>query len=175
MKTLYTLAFPTLAAEDAQWIEAFRQRHDPHCDVVAAHFTMVFATSRVAEHTYTKHVEAIARTWKPIPFVCRYAMLGTDAGASRAYTYLVPDEGYSDLSRLHDALYRGCLAESLRLDIPYVPHITLGSCDSGVQAKRQCDELNEQGVLVKGVVHALRVAAVEQNRLSTLNTIKLGD
>ena len=168
MKTLYTLAYPVLSHSDAQWIAALRGRHDPQAGIVEAHFTMVFACSAVAEDAYLAHVEALAGVSPPVRFTCRYAMLAADDQGARAYVYLVPDEGYSGLSRLHDGLYTGPLAERLRLDIPFVPHVTLGSTADRRAAKRLCDELNERGVAVDGRVDALTVAALEEGRLRDL-------
>jgi hypothetical protein len=59
-------------------------------------------------------------------------MLGADESGS--YVFLVPDEGSGALSLLHDRLYSGLLA-SLRIDLPYVPHITIGRCSERQKAK----------------------------------------
>ncbi|RQP21679.1 2'-5' RNA ligase family protein [Piscinibacter terrae] len=173
MKQLYTLAFPVLSRDDTQWIEAFRREHDPHCGLVDAHFTMVFGCSEVAEETYLAHLQALSRSSRAVRFTCRYAMLGADDEVERAYVFLVPDEGYSGLSRLHDELYKGPLAEHLRLDIPFVPHITIGASGDRMAAKRLCDDLNGRELSIAGTVSALTVAALEERRLRHLKTFEL--
>lgn len=173
VKTLCTLAYPVLSREDAQRIESFRREHDPHCDVVDAHFTMVFGCSAVPEEAYVAHIEALSGSSQPVRFTCRYAMLGADDEARRAYVFLVPDEGYSGLSRLHDALYGGPLAECLRLDIPFVPHITIGASDDRAAAKRLCDDLNRRGLFIDGVINALTVATLEEGRVRRLKSFDL--
>ena len=174
MRPLYTLAFPVLSTDDVSEIEAFRREHDPHFSVVEAHFTMVFRCSAVAESAYVAHVEAVCRQARPISFVCRYAMLGADEEAERAYVFLVPDEGYSGLSRLHDDLYQVPFAEHLRLDIPFVPHITIGATDDRVAAKQLCDDLNGRGLSIHGAVNALTVVALDQDKVRRLRTFDLG-
>jgi len=173
MKTLYTLAYPVLSSADRQRIEAFRREHDPHFSAIGAHFTMVFGCNAVAEDTYKAHVEAISRCAQPIRFSCRYVMQSADDEEERVHLFLVPDEGYSLLSRLHDDLYRGPLAACLRLDIPFVPHITIASFSDRLAAKRMCDTLNAQGVAIDGIVDALTVATMEEQKVRKLQTFHL--
>ena len=119
------------------------------------------------------HVEAASNLARPVRFTCRYAMLGTDHQTDSAYVFLVPDEGYSDLSRLHDHLYRGVLAEHLRLDVPFIPHITMGACSDHWLAKRLCDDLNDHGLEVGGLVDTLTVAAVDGGKVRELGAFGL--
>ena len=174
MNALYTLAYPTISTADTDRLDAFRRRHDPHHAVVAAHFTMVFACTGLDERTYIEHVAAVSRLSSPISFSCRYAMLGSDDEAERGYVYLVPDEGYSGISRLHDALYSGTLSRHLRLDIPFIPHITLGASADRNSAKRLCDELNATGDVVHGSIEALSVAALQDGQIRNLVNFSLG-
>src|SRR6266576_2757254 len=112
---LYALCYPDVSETDAQFIREFRKQHDvPYRDVVDFHFTMVFGTKDVDEQAFVNHVSDIARSQKPIDFVCRYAMLGNDDSSDNYYSFLVPDEGYSDISKLHDRLYTGILEPFLR-------------------------------------------------------------
>ena len=165
MRNLFTLAYPRLSEKDTKFIEEFRRLHDGHHALVRAHFTMVFGCSGVDERAYLEHVREVARLSRPVPFVCRYAMLGADHEGGRAYVFLVPDEGYSGISRIHDALYRREMAAFLRLDIPYVPHITLGSSADRAAMKTRCDELNQSELSVHGSLEALTVVAQEDGSL----------
>ncbi len=126
---------------------------------------MVFGRSEVDERAYLEHVREVARLSRPTSFVCRYAMLGAENEAELGYVFLVPDEGYSGISRLHDALYRREMAAFLRLDIPYVPHITLGSSADRAAMKTCCDELNEAALSIHGSVEAFTVVALEDGSL----------
>ncbi len=174
MNALYTLAYPTLSRADSDRLEAFRQRHDPHHGIVAAHFTMVFACDAVDEQTYVEHVDSISRASLPVSFSCRFAMLGADDEVERGYVFLVPDEGFSGISRLHDTLYGGPLRPHLRLDIPFVPHITLGASADRSVAKRLCDELNSSRLAVHGTIDTLSVAALQGGRIRNLASFRLG-
>ncbi len=174
MRTLYTLAYPTLPEADLGFLQRFRREHDvPYRDVVAPHFTLVFGCSEVAEAEYSKHVAAVAEAASSVRFSCRYAMLGADHQDDTAYVFLVPDEGYSQLSLLHDRLYTGALAAYLRLDVPFIPHITIGTLAERREAKRLCVALNERGIGIHGSVEALTVGALENGKVKNLASFRL--
>ena len=174
MDKLYTLAYPTLGKSDAAFIERFRREHDlPYRDVVAPHFTMVFACSALPEAEYLQHVEAVAKASSAIDFSCRYAMLGSDDEDETAYVFLVPDEGYSGLSLLHDRLYTGPLSQYLWLDLPYIPHITIGTLTERHAAKQLCDDLNRSGLAIQGSVSSLAVGALANGKINNLASFKL--
>lgn len=171
---MYTVAYPRLSSDDAKFMEDFRQRHDrPYRDVIRAHFTLVFRCDQTAEAEYLSHVEAVASRSPRIHFSCRYAMLGADDKDDTAYVFLVPDEGYSSVSILHDQLYTGPLAPYLRLDIPFTPHITIGTLRDRSEAKRLCDELNKKGIEIAGKVETVTVGVLEANKFRDLRTFDL--
>ena len=175
MRTLYTIAYPTLAAADFAFINEFRHQHDlPYRDVVRPHFTQVFGCRDIAEPDYLDHVAAVAKASQPINFVCRYAMLGADHALPIAHVFLLPDEGHSALSLQHDQLYTGALARHLRLDIPFTPHITIGTLDDRVAAKALCDGLNRDGLNICGQIGVLTVAALEDGKILDIAGFTLG-
>ena len=176
MSTLYTVSYPDVSPEASTFIEAFRREHDlPYRDVVAAHFTMVFGCKTLELSEYTNHIARVARESEPVRFACRYAMLGTDDFDDSAYVFLVPDEGYSGILLLHDHLYTGPLQPFLRLDIPFIPHITIGTLKDRAAAKALCDELNRGGVRIEGALHAVTIGALEDGKLKNLSTHALCD
>ena len=176
MPTLYTVSYPEVAPEALSFMEQFRQVHDlPYRDVVAAHFTMVFGCKTIELPDYTKHVAAIARLSEPIRFSCKYAMLGTDDFDDIAYVFLVPDEGYAGISLLHDRLYTGLLRSFLKLEVPFIPHITIGTLKDRSAAKVLCDELNRNGVHIEGSLRALTIGALEAGKLKNLSSHALGE
>ena len=174
MTTLYTVAYPILKASDRESIDAFRKQHDERQNrVIAPHFTLVFACSAVGESEYFYHIQSVAEKTSEIPFRCRYAMLGADDQDETAYVFLVPDEGYSQISRLHDRLYGGPLASHLRLGLPYIPHITIGTLNSRIKAKALCDNLNAQGLEIEGLIRTISVGSVQAGVFKDLATFEL--
>ncbi len=175
MAPLYTVAFPTFGAEEAAWVDAFRQRHDAdRRRMIAAHYTLVFGCSGVDGEAYAAHVASVAATFEPIAFECRRATLGADDEAGVAQVYLVPDRGGPQLSLLHDRLYTGPLRPFLRPDLPYRPHITIGQSRDRLDVQAWCDALNARGVRVAGVVRELTVGAVRAGVFEPLSTHALG-
>ena len=176
MPRLLTVSYPVLSPESTALIRAFRQRHDAKREaMVQAHFTMVFGCAAVDLSEYTDHIARVAKASRPIELTCKYAMLGADDEDDTAYVFLVPDQGNAEVSLLHDRLYAGPLEPHLRLDLPYIPHITIGALSSRTQAKRLCDELNRQGLCVEGRLEELTVGHVEAGRFKNLSRHMLGE
>jgi 2'-5' RNA ligase len=176
MQRLLTVSYPEISAESAAFIDAFRQRHDARRrDIVEAHFTMMFGCAAVGFNEYTNHVAKVAASSKSIAFSCEYAMLGADDEDDTAYVFLVPDQGYAEVSLLHDRLYTGPLQAHLRLDLPYIPHITIGTLSSRTEAKALCDELNRQSLCVEGSLKTLAVGCIESGKFKNLSTHVLSE
>jgi 2'-5' RNA ligase len=170
MPTLFTVSYPEVSSEAASFMEVFRREHDlPQRDVIAAHLTMVFGCKALEPSDYTQHIAAVASQSNPISFSCKYAMLYVDHLNDAAHVFLVPDEGYSAISLLHDRLYTGPLQPHLKLDIPFIPHITIGTLKDRSAAKTLCDQLNRSGVCVEGNLRALTVGAIENGKFKKLS------
>lgn len=171
MRRLYTVAFPEVPLAAERFMRDFRQAHHRAAQaVVEPHFTLVFGCDQIAQVAYTDHVAAIAGNSEAIAFTCKYAMLGAGDEDGTACVFLVPDDGYAAISLLHDRLYSGALEPHLRLDLPFVPHVTIGSTTDRRHAKSLCDGLNQSGVAVEGVISALTVGVVEDGRFVALST-----
>jgi 2'-5' RNA ligase len=171
MRTLYTIAFPTLANADARFITGFRAAHDRQASVLGPHFTLLFGCAEVDETTYIGHVRTIASSTPAFAFHCRAAE--PDADDNTGYAYLVPELGRDAITTLHDALYTGPLAPFLREDIPFTPHITIGHGPDLAAVARLCDALNAAGIDIAGDVGGLVVGHVEQGRFAQLARLPL--
>lgn len=171
---LYTLAYPTISTEDERSIEAFRGCHDlPYVDVVKAHFTLVFGVDAIEYDCFRRHVEGVASTCSSIEFRCRYAMLVKDHEQEIYHIFLIPDEGNSEILRIHDKLYQGPLKPHLRLDIPFIPHITIATLTDPADAKQLCNELNENGVSIAGSIDRLTISLLDGKQIEDLVNIEL--
>lgn len=84
-------------------------------------------------------------------------MVGDDHTSDNYYVFLVPDEGYSDICLLHDRLYTGLFSRHHKYEIPYIPHLRIGTASTALQAKVLCDELNAQSVQVDGCLEGVTV------------------
>jgi len=174
--SLLALCYPKLSAEDQRFVDDFRDHHDhAYRDVVKPHFTMVFQVRDLAQPTFSEHVARVAEASVPIPFVCRYAMVHNDVSSDDYYVFLVPDEGFSELALLHDALYTKVLASKLRLDIPYVPHIGIATLKDVHRCKELADQLNAERLRIGGTIEEISVVEYNGKTVTDLRHFRLGN
>jgi len=70
-------------------------------------------------------------------------MVGNDHSNQNYYVFLVPDEGYSEISKLHDR-----------------------------RIKALCDELNSAGVAMHGQIDTLSVCSYDGTKITDLETFR---
>jgi 2'-5' RNA ligase len=164
--THLVIAYPTLPPAGRAWIDEVRARHHGElASIVAPHFTLVFPHVAPDLGALVDHVRRCAGAVARIRFVlrCAFAMPEPDG---RASLFLVPDEGFSSIVRLHDALYTGLLAGELRHDLPFVPHLTVGVTE--LPARAVTDALNRELDTIAGSIDALDIVA----RMATVTTVE---
>jgi 2'-5' RNA ligase superfamily len=172
--SLLVIGYPTVAEVDFRWMQQIRAQHDRlHYDVVTPHFTIVFPVVTIDQHVFLEHVKQRCHGWKKISFVLRCALIVKDAFNQYTHVFLVPDEGFSSIVRLHDALYTGPLASELRLDIPFLPHIGIGNALDPHMCKSLADQVNQKPVSIEGTIEALDVARHEGNKVKTIEHVAL--
>jgi 2'-5' RNA ligase len=169
---LFTIAQPIWDSCAVEGIEAFRAAHDPQYGLLAAHFTVAFGMD-VELPAWRAHVQKVAASRLPFRFVLRHAMLFA-LDKERAHVFLVPDEGASQVARLYGALHMGGWAKHRRLDIPYIPHITVAVAGRVDQAQAWVEEWNNQPFEWAGQVDALSIGKLRDGRFVTLAQERLG-
>ncbi len=173
---LLVLGYPTITEADRAWIQQVREQHDElYYRVVDPHFTLVFPVFNMDRAAFTAHVAERVRGRRPIRFVLRCAVVVKDSFNAYTHVFLVPDEGHAEVVKLHDALYAGTLTPHLRLDIPFIPHVGVGNSTDPLACKRLADTLNGQDFCVEGVVDKVDVVWYEDNRVTPVATIPLGE
>lgn len=168
------IAYPILSPNDHTWIQAIRQQYDPNHAIIEPHFTLVFHVFGQSIETLEEHLRVQLRDHAPIPFVLRCALVVKDALSDQTHTFLVPDQGFGDLVKLHDQLYTGMLSGELRLDIPYIPHITVATSPDAAQCKRIADEINNQNIAIAGTIATIDLIQVTNRTVSTATQFRLG-
>ena len=172
---LLVIAYPRMTAADFAWVQAIRARHDErYFQLVGPHVTLVFPVGGVAQDVLIEHVRRQVAAVKPISFVARCAIVVENDSKRFSHVFLVPDEGFSEIVRLHDRLYTGVLAASLRLDIAFIPHVDVGNNDDARACKALADELNAQDFRLNGLIDTLDVVSYEQGKVETVAQIALG-
>lgn len=172
---LVCLSYPELEREDACALAEYRRTHDQaYCDMVDAHWTLVFPTPDVSEADMVRHLQEVTRRQREIDFVVRHAMVHDDDFGDDFYVFLVPDEGFSAISRLHNELYSGLMTRYQRVDLPYVPHIGIATNRDPHHLKRLADEWNGAGRVVAGKICEICLCEYDGKTVTELHRFRLG-
>ncbi len=153
---LLLISYPRLTEGDFACVYRARQEYaDLRHSSLPLHFTLVFPTAALEPETLADHIRGRLAGWPPVPFVLRSSIPFKDASSEDTYVLLMPDEGFGQIVRLHDALYTGVLTGELRLDLPFVPHVTVGYAPDPQLCKTVADALNRQGLAISGIIDRL--------------------
>lgn len=167
------IAYPKLAPDDFEKIQRYRERHDLLFNVVEPHFTIVFPVFDLQSRDFIEEIKTNAKNISRFDFAIRCATINKDAFNKLFHVFLVPDEGYSRIVRLHDTLYHGKLKPYLRLDLDYIPHITIGNCRDKHQCKQMVDDWNKEEFLIRGTIAELTVVKYEDGIVTKLTPVEL--
>lgn len=168
------LAYPNISKEDFQFIQDYRKKHDPkYYSLVQPHFTIVFSTSNFSEKEFITEVEKQVNGIKKFKFSIKCATINQDDSKDFYHEFLVPEEGYSNIVKLHDKLYSGKFYNNLRFDIDFIPHIGIGNSDNVHVCKKRVDELNSKNIEINGSVNAIDIVEYAQNKITTIKKIPL--
>lgn len=119
--------------------------------------------------TFIKYQKRLTR----LSLFARCVTVGDPDFMGYANVFMIPDEGFSKLVKLHDVFYTGPLAPELRLDIPFVPHIGIASDPSAVECKKLVDRLNKQGFEIDGKVERLDIIEFDGESTKTIEQTEL--
>ena len=171
---LLIVAYPKISEKDYAWIQNIRERNDRlSFDAIKPHFTLFFPSNQFTQKDLVHATKRNVRGIGPFRFVLRCAVLMPPVVEDYSYMFLVPDEGFSYFVKLHNRIYRGPIAQTLRLDIPFVPHITVGSTKNLAHAKKVIDELERQSFEICGAIDSLAIVIEDGDRIRTIKEIVL--
>lgn len=170
------VAYPELSETDYDQIQVFRQQHDElYYDVVNPHFTIVFPVFGWDEEAFVAESAKQAVGIRPFAFTLRSAVLNKDAFNDYFHTFLVPDEGYGRIIRLHDQMYADKLFPERALEIDFIPHIGIGNSRDPLACLAMMREWNKEDFAISGQVTALDIISYEDDATMTLQQIQLED
>ena len=168
------IAYPNIKSSDFDLIQEFRKRNDElFYSVVEPHFTIVFPTFDLSKEEFCKTIFATTLDVDKIDFTIRCATINKDAFNEYYHCFLVPDEGYSKIIKLHDKLYSEQLTDNLRLDIDFVPHIGVGNSKDKFVCKKMVDSWNKKDFSISGTISNLTIVEFENNKVIKLQDIEL--
>ena len=170
---LHVVAYPTLTPADYDLIQSYRSRYNSLYRVIEPHFTLVFSVPDIDIKPFVAEIRAQAGHFGAIPFCLRCAVINKDSFSNHYDAFLVPDEGFGRIVKLHDRLYSGLLSPHHRLDISYIPHISIANSTDAQAVKSIVDDWNANGRDIPGTIAALDVVNYENRKITTLERIDL--
>lgn len=172
--SLIVVAFPKVSAEDAMWIREYRRNHDPRFfTIVEPHFTLVFPIDGIPQDVFVHEVEQLSKGFKGCNFTIRVATVIQDKIEGYYHEFLIPDEGFSNMVKMHDALYAGIFMPHLRFDIDYTPHIGIGNADALEECKDRVDALNADNIHIAGTIDSIDIIEYTGGPVQPISTIAL--
>lgn len=172
--SLLALAYPRISKKDYKWINDFREENDElNRRVMEPHFALVFPVFNQRPETFIEEIKSRSADHHSINFVILCAVMDKNAFTPYWHVYLVPDEGYSQIIKLHDSLYSGKLSHELRMDSPFIPHIEIANSVEKWTCKEWVDQINYLNLEIKGSIEELDVVEYHDERVETLEKIKL--
>jgi 2'-5' RNA ligase len=173
MTQLAVVSYPVVAPADRDWIESLRAQHDPQATLLAGHVTLVFPAGGIGRDIAAE-VAAVARAARPIHFVIRWARAVRDVFGPGGHVFLVPDEGFEEITALHHALYGGGFASSRRPDVPFVPHITIGASQDFSVCERIARAQSPLDRQVRGRLEAIDLLEIGGGSVTSIAQCPLG-
>ncbi|PNH93697.1 2'-5' RNA ligase family protein [Vibrio diazotrophicus] len=173
---LLVIAVPEFSSNNYDLIQSFRAENDVlFYNVVKPHFTLVFPVFDVSIEAFKQEIVEKSRGFHSFDFKIRCATINKDAFNNYYHTFLVPDEGFSNLIKLHDSLYSGLLADNLRLDIDFIPYIGVGNDECSEKCQKMAQFWNSNDFCISGRISKLQVVEFDfdTKKLSKLEEIRL--
>lgn len=168
------IAYPKISKKDFNFIQDYRKTNDPkYFSLVDPHFTIVFLALNFSESEFIDEVVRQTAGITKFDFTIRCAMINLDASGEFFHEFLVPDEGYSNIIKLHDKLYSGKFYDNLRFDIDFIPHIGIGNSEDVLVCKKNIDRLNSKNLLISGFVQLLDIVKYENDKIETIKKVDL--
>ena len=172
---LLVVAYPEFKRADFARIQAFRKAHDFQYKLIEPHFTLLFPLAAPwTVGRLSTEIEKSIDGVSPFDFCLRCATINKDAFSDLYHLFLVPDEGFSKILKLHDKLYDGELLPHRSLDIDYIPHITAGNSTSARDCLEMVTHWNDSEFEIWGSITHLDLIEADRDRVRTLRRFKLG-
>lgn len=167
------ISYPELDNSDYKWIQEYRKKYDSrYFALVEPHITLVFPADNIEKNLFIAETRRQIEGIQPFGFIIRVATINFDSFGNFYHEFLVPDEGYSSVVKLHDALYSDAFKQNLSYDIDFIPHIGIGNSDDAEVSKARVDQLNAKGLNIQGRVSSVDIVEYQDDTITTIENIK---
>jgi len=168
------IAYPDISQNDFDWIQEIRQKNDSVMyEVVKPHVTFIFPTNMFDENTLAEHIKMKIAGTNPIKVKFDSTKVVEDDSRSYFHTFLIPSKGFSEITNLHDILYTGKLKDELRVDIPFIPHVGIGTNVYEKPMLELSERIDNEHISIEGTLNCLSIAKYENNKVTDIVKIPL--
>lgn len=166
MDSLEVIARPHFDKADLAWLTDIRSRRAGSRG--APYFTLVFPGVQLAPEVFARQIRKNAGDIPRIRFRLRSALVVPETAVNRFHVFLIPDEGFGAILKLHEALHVGPIEAAIRPETPYLPHITVATSPDRKVVRDVARALNQGGIDVSGHIDSL---TVEQRTGETIRDV----
>jgi len=171
---LSAICLPQFSGDGQSEIQALRLAHCPEqAGLIGPHVTLIFPTDALPERDFIGHVVSIAGSFSRSKVCFRSSLPYLEPASGLSFVFLVPDEGFGWLNRLHERLHCGPLASAWDPTRPYIPHITLGIFKTFPQARAASEIFNSRQVGFSGLASSIEVVLVESTSVRRIHSEQL--
>lgn len=168
------IAYPKISPQDYRWIQDIRKEHDlVMYSVVEPHITFVFPTTKLNAEELTSHVKSHLKGFKSFPVTFDSTKVVKDDFNDYTHTFLVPSVGFDYITKLHDQLYVDDMLSELRTDIPFIPHLGIGTNPSKTTMEELAKTISESNKVITGSIDQLVVCEFNGKKVTELTTLPL--
>lgn len=173
---LCVVAYPSVSTSDHARIQEFREENDElYYHVIEPHFSLVFGGSGWEAGPFIAEVKKQLQGFRPFDFCIRCAALDKDSFNDYYRAFLVPDEGHSQIVKLHDRLYADKLFPYRVLDVDFIPHVGVGNSRNPLRCVEMVESWNKAEFAIPGQVSVLDIANHENDAVQTIERVVLGE
>lgn len=165
---LLAIAYPKISRPDFDWIQSIRENNDRQFKLVKPHITLVFGTDKLNSTEFTDHIQSKLRTFDSFQIIFDSVKIIEDDSKKFCHAFLIPSVGFNEIDELHDLLYQDELESELRQDIPFIPHLTIGS-GSKEEMTALVDRINESKISIKGSVNQVSIISFDGIKVTDIN------
>ena len=146
----YAAYFPNLNPHQ-EWVQTFRELHDPKALLIPVHLTLVFPTQNISDINFRNEIKIIAKKSKSFFINFKSTTVVTEIidDKLKASIYIISDEGFISIVQLQNMLYSGLLEPELRIGTVFTPHITIASGLDIEHANILSDILNQNNFSIR--------------------------
>jgi 2'-5' RNA ligase len=133
----------------------------------------LFFPEEVKHEEFIEEIECAVWNFSQITFSMESAVVHKDSLSEYYYTFLLISNGREIISQMHDHIYGNKLSIHLKNEIPYLPHMTIGSSLDKSEMDSIADEWNGRPIGIQGMIDTISILQFEADKITHLRDIRL--